>query len=56
MENILTKTVSMNKKNWSKKLIEATWAYNITWKTTTRLTLFELFYGNKSILPIEFEY
>jgi transposase InsO family protein len=32
LENILTKTIIMNKKNWSKKLIEAVWAYNITWK------------------------
>jgi hypothetical protein len=56
MENILTKIVSMNKKNWSKKLIEVVWAYNITWKTTTWLTPFELVYGKKSMLPIEFEY
>jgi hypothetical protein len=56
LENILTKIVSMNKKNWSKKLIEAIWEYNITWKTTTGLTPFELVYGNKSMLPIEFEY
>jgi hypothetical protein len=46
----------MNKKNWSKKLTKAAWAYNITWKTTTRLTPFELVYGKKSMLPIEFEY
>ena len=46
----------MNKKDWSKKLIEATWPYKITWKTTTWLTHFELVYGKKSMLPIEFEY
>jgi hypothetical protein len=56
LENILTKTMSMNKKYWSKKLTEAAWAYNITWKTTTWITPFELVYGKKSMLPIEFEY
>jgi hypothetical protein len=35
LENILTKTVSMKNKDWSKNLIEETWAYNITWNTTT---------------------
>jgi hypothetical protein len=56
LENILTKTMSMNKKYWSKKLTEATWAYNITWKTTTGITPFELVYGKKAMFPIEFKY
>jgi hypothetical protein len=56
LENILTIEISMNKKNWSKKLIEVAWAYNITWNTTTGLTPFELVYGKKVMLPIEFEY
>jgi transposase InsO family protein len=33
LENILTKTIIMHKKDWENKLIEAIWAYN-TWKTT----------------------
>jgi hypothetical protein len=56
LENILTKIMIMNKKHWSKKLIEEAWEYNITWKTTTWITPFELVYGNKSMLSIEFEY
>jgi hypothetical protein len=56
MENIITKKVSMNKKKWSKKLTKETWTYNIIWKTTIGLTPFELVYGKKSMLPIEFEY
>jgi hypothetical protein len=49
--------MSMNRKDWSKKLTKVVWEYNITWKTTTWLTSFELVYGKKSILlPIEFEY
>ena len=29
---------------------------NTTWKTTTRFTLYELVYGKKALLSIEFEY
>jgi hypothetical protein len=48
--------MNVNKKKWSNKLIEGTKAYNITWMTTTGLTPFELVYGKKVMLPIEFEY
>jgi len=33
-----------------------TWAYNTTWKTTTEFTPYELVYGKKSLLSIEFEF
>eukprot|EP00253_Pinus_taeda_P015396 PITA_15396 len=56
LENILTKLVNSSKKDWADKLVEATWAYNTTWKTTTRFTPFELVYGKKALLSIEFEY
>jgi len=46
----------MNKKDWSRKLIEEVWAYNITWKNATRFTPYEIVYGKKAMLPIEFEY
>eukprot|EP00253_Pinus_taeda_P023992 PITA_23992 len=35
LEEILTKVVSGNRKDWTNRLVEATWAYNTTWKTTT---------------------
>eukprot|EP00253_Pinus_taeda_P007957 PITA_07957 len=38
------------------RLVEATWAYNTTWKTTTGFTPYELVYGKKALLSIEFEY
>jgi len=38
------------------RLLEATWAYNNTWKTTTEFIPYDLVYGNKSLLSIEFEY
>ena len=36
--------------------MEATWAYNIAWKTTTGFTPYDLVYGKKALLSIEFEY
>ena len=56
LEEILTKVISNNIKDWANRLVEATWTYNTTWKTTTRFTPYELFYGKKALLSIEFEY
>lgn len=56
LEDILTKVVSSNRKYWEDRLVEATWAYNTTWKTTTGYTPFELVYEKKVLLSIEFEY
>eukprot|EP00253_Pinus_taeda_P017976 PITA_17976 len=38
LEKILTKVVSSSRKDWANHLVEATWAYNTTWKTTTGFT------------------
>ena len=56
MEEIFTKVVSNNRRDWADRLVEATWAYNTTWKTTTGFTPYELVYRKKALLPIEFEY
>ena len=56
LENILNKVVRNSRKDWAKRLVEATRAYNLTWKTTTGFTTYELVYGKKVLLPIEFEY
>eukprot|EP00253_Pinus_taeda_P032504 PITA_32504 len=56
LEGILTKVVRNNRKDWVDCLVEATWAYNTTWKTTTICTPYELVYGKKALLSIEFEY
>ena len=56
LEGILTKVISSNKKDWVDRLVEATSAYNTTWKTTTRFTPHELAYEKKALLFIEFEY
>ena len=52
----MTKVVSSNRKDWENCLFEATWAYNTTWKTTTDFTPYELVYGKKALLFIEFEF
>ena len=56
LEGILTKVVRNSRKDWAERLVEATWAYNTTWKTTTGFTPYELVYGKKALLSIEFEY
>jgi len=56
LEGIPTKVVRSNKKDWADRLVEATWAYNTTWKATTGFTPYELVYGKKALLSIEFEY
>lgn len=56
LERILTKVVSSSKTDWADRMVEATWAYNTTWKTTTDFTPYELIYGKRALLSIEFEY
>jgi len=56
LEGILTKVLSCSRKYLANKLVEATWTYNTTWKTTTGVTPYDLVYGNKDLLFIEFEY
>ena len=56
LERILTKVVRSNIKYWSDRLVEATWTHNTTWKTTIGFTPYELVYGKKSLLSVEFEF
>eukprot|EP00253_Pinus_taeda_P024841 PITA_24841 len=56
LEGILTNVVTSSRKDGADKLVEATWAYNTTWKTTTDFTPYELVYGKKALLSIEFEF
>eukprot|EP00253_Pinus_taeda_P004560 PITA_04560 len=56
LEEILTKVVSSNRKDWADRFVETTWAYNATWKTTIGFTPYEMVYGKKALLSIEFEY
>ena len=49
------KTIHFHHKDWVDRLPEALWAYRITWRNTTRHTPYELVYGKKFLLPIEFQ-
>eukprot|EP00253_Pinus_taeda_P028541 PITA_28541 len=56
LEGILIKVVSSSRKHWVDRLVEAIWAYNTTWMTTIGFTPYELVYGRKALLSIEFEF
>lgn len=55
LENILAKTISLRKTDWSERLDEVIWAYNTTWNTTTGFSPYELVFGKTLIMHIEFE-
>ncbi len=54
IEAILTKTVSTDQRDWTARLPEALWAYRMTWRNTTRYSLYQLMFNKEPIL-IEFE-
>lgn len=56
LEGIFGKFFDKNKKDLETIILEATWAYNTACKNITKFTPFELFYGRKELLSIEFEY
>lgn len=51
----MIKTVASHRKDWVSRLPEAVWAYNTMWKSTIGFTPYELVFGKKPLLPIEFE-
>jgi hypothetical protein len=55
IEDILSKTVKIHKKEWVDRFPEALWSYRITWRNTTGHTTYELVYGKQVLLPIEFQ-
>jgi hypothetical protein len=55
LESILTKTIQLHHRDWTDRLLEGLWAYQTTWRNTTRHTPFELVYRKQVLLPIEFQ-
>eukprot|EP00253_Pinus_taeda_P036172 PITA_36172 len=55
IEEIVTKTVHLHRRNWAKRLPGALWAYRTTWRNTTRHTPYELVYGKQALFRIEFQ-
>ena len=48
--------MASTKKDWSRKLDDALWAYRTAFKTLIGLSLFQMVYGKSCHLPVEMEH
>ena len=53
---IMQKTVNRSRKNWSKKLDDALWAYRSAYKNPIGMSLYKMVYGKACHLPLELEH
>jgi hypothetical protein len=50
---LIKKEIEENPKRWHEVLLEALWVHRISKHSTTKVTPFELVYGQESVLPVE---
>ena len=53
---ILQKIVNRSRKNWSKKLDDALWAYRTAYKNPMCMSPYKMVYGKACHLPLELEH
>ena len=53
---ILQKTVNRSRKNWSKKLDDALWAYRTAYKNPMCMSPYKMVYGKACHLPLELDH
>jgi hypothetical protein len=51
--NLIKKKISDNPKHWHKILSEALWAHRISKHSATKVSPFELAYGQEAVFPVE---
>ena len=56
IKSILEKTVNSSRKDWSKNIEDALWAYRTTFKTPLGMSPFRIVYGKACHLPMELEH
>ena len=52
----MQKTVNRSRKNWSKKLDDALWAYRTAYKNPMGMSPYKMVYGKACDLPLELEH